>query len=220
MNEVVLVTGSESLTGRKLIEKLLTRGCRVIAPIAGKETETNDTGTENLTVLTWNRASWFSAKTVIRESIRLYGRIDAAWIVHRPSRVTRSFFESGSSDIEAVLEQDVKGSLAMIRDLLPHLESSAGFLGMVVSHGSGGPGGPMAGLAQGAFTGFTGAFIREAGPGLWTCGINSSSPDADGFTTALIRLWDEKPSRLRGRWYHYSEGRRPFAASAFSASIR
>ena len=216
MNEVTLVTGSESLTGRKLIEKLLMRGCRVIAPVAGKETETNVTGTENLNVLTWNRASWFSAKTVIRESISLYGRIDAAWIVHRPSRDTRSFFESGSSDIEAVLEKDVKGSLAIIRDLLPHLESSAGFLGMVVPHGSGGP---MAGLSQGAFTGFTGAFIREAGPGLWTCGINSSSPDADGFTTALIRLWDEKPSRLRGRWYHYSEGRRLFAASAFSDSI-
>lgn len=220
MNHVALVTGSESLPGWKLIEKLLARDCRVIAPVTDTEIETSPPGSPNLTFLTWNRASWFSAKAVVRESLRLHGRIDAAWIIHRPPAVPRSFPESDSGTIETVLEHTVKGSLAIIRDLLPHLENSAGFLAMVIPHIGGPPAGPMAGLARGAFTGFTEAFIREAGSSIFSCGISSASPNTDAFTSALIHLWHEKPPKLRGRCCRYTDRRRPFTTTAFSDTMR
>ncbi len=219
MNEVVLVTGSESLTGRKLIEKLLARGSQVVAPVAGKETDTKETGTPNLTVLTWNRSSWFSTKAVIREIIRRFDKIDAAWVLHQPTPSVQDFSEVGSSDIETVLEQSVKGSAALVREIIPLLEASGGFLGMVVPHRSGGAPGPLDALALGAFTGFSGSLIRETDPSLWACGFFCNSPDAEGFTADLIRLREEKPGKLRGRWYKYADGRRPFGGSSIVDTI-
>lgn len=219
MNEVVLVTGSETLTGRKLIEKLLARGSRVVAPIAGKETETNETGTPNLTVLTWNRSSWFSTKAVIREVLRRFGGIDAAWILHRHTSSDPDFAATGSSDIENVLEQSVKGSVALVRELVPVLEHSGGFLGMVIPHKAGAAPGPLDAMAYGAFKGFSESLIRETNPALWACGFFCNSPDADGFTTELLRLRDEKPGKLRGCWYRYTDGRGPFRGPSILQTI-
>lgn len=219
MNEVVLVTGSETLTGRKLIEKLLARGSRVVAPIAGKETQASETGTPNLTVLTWNRSSWFSTKAVTREVLRQFGRIDAAWILHQQSNVVQDFSEAGSSDIESVLEQSIKGTVALVRELAPLLINTGGFLGMVIPHRPGAAPGPLDSLAYGAFKGFSESLIAETNPALWACGFVCKSPDADGFTTDLIRLKDERPSKLRGSWYRYADGRRPFGGSSIVETI-
>jgi len=219
MNEVVLVTGSETLTGRKLIEKLLARGSQVVAPVAGKETDTNKTDTPNLTVLTWNRSSWFSTKAVIREIIRQFGRIDTAWLLHQPAPAVQDFSDAGSSDIELVLEQSIKGSIAMTREVLPLLEASGGFLGMVLPHRTGAAPGPLDALASGAFKGFSGALIRETNPLLWACGFQGNSPDADGFASEPLRVIDEQPDAPRGRWYRYADGRRPVGGSAFVDTI-
>lgn len=219
MNEVVLVTGSETLTGRKLIEKLLARGSQVVAPVAGKETDKGETGTPNLSVLTWNRSSWFSTKAVVCETIRIYGHIDAVWILRQASPARMAFSEAGSGDIEAMLEQSVKGSVALTREVLPALRTSGGFLGMVLPHRIGGSQGPLDALAEGAFAGFAGAVIRETDPSVWACGFAGGSPDADGFTSVVLEKWKERPQKLRGRWYRYSNGHRPFGGSGIVNSI-
>ena len=219
MNEVALVTGSETLTGRKLIEKLLARGTKVVAPIAGKETDTTESGASNLTVLTWNRSSWFSTKAVVRESLRLHGRIDAAWLLHHPPSTRSAFADATTGDIETVLEQSVKSSVALVRELSGPLSGSRGFLGLVLPYRTGVPAGPMDSLASAAFAGFAGTFAKEAGPVLWACGFTSTSPDADGFAADLVRLSDEKPEKLRGRWYRYTGGRRPFGGPSIVDSV-
>jgi len=216
MNEVVLVTGSETLTGRKLIEKLLAKGSQVVVPVAGKETEMKDTGTSNLTVLSWNRSSWFSAKAVVREVLRGFGRIDTAWVLHQPTAAVDIFSDSGSSSIETVLEHSVKGNVAMIRELISPLENSEGFLGIVVPHRTGGNISSLESMASGAFTGFSGSLFHETGTSLWACGFLCNSPDVEGFTDNLIQLQDEKPDKLRNRWFKYVEGRRPFGGSTIT----
>jgi len=213
MNEVVLVTGSETLTGRKLIEKLLSEGSRVVVPVAGKETDIKDTGTPNLTVLSWNRSSWFSAKAVIREVLRRFGRIDTAWILHQPAAAVDIFSDSGSSSIETVLEYSVKGNVAIIRELVSPLETSGGFLGIVIPHRTGGTISPLESLASGAFTGFSTSLFHETGTSLWACGFLCNSPDVEGFTDKLIQLQAEKPGKLRNQWFRYAEGRKPFGGS-------
>jgi len=218
MNEVVLVTGSETLTGRKLIEKLLARGSRVVAPVAGRETDTGAGGTPDLTVLTWNRASWFSTKAVVREAIRVHQRLDAAWLLHPATAARVPFAEAATGDIESVLEHSVKSTVAMVRELTPHLSDSGGFLGMVLPHRSGGPPDPLDALAKGAFAEFAGAVFRESPPSVFACGFIGHSPDADGFTDHLLRLQGERPEKLRSRWFRYTEGRRPFGGTGFADS--
>jgi hypothetical protein len=105
-----------------------------------------------------------------------------------------TFSEAGSGDIEAMLEQSVKGSVALTREVLPALRTSGGFLGMVLPHRIGGSQGPLDALAEGAFAGFGGAVIRETDPSVWACGFASSSPDAEGFTSAVLEKWDERPA--------------------------
>lgn len=219
MKEVVLVTGSETLTGRKLIEKLLARGVHVVAPVAGKETDTSETGNPNLTVLTWNRSSWFSAKAVIRETVRMLGTINGAWILHQNTSNIPDFVQAGGGDIENVLEQSVKGNIALTREIIPVLQACGGFLGMVIPHQPGGTPGPLEALSHGAFLGFAGSLIGYSGPSVWSAGFVCRSPNADGFTSDLIRLADTRPGKLRGRWYRYAEGRKPFGGPSIINSI-
>ena len=216
MSEVVLVTGSETLTGRKLIEKLLARGSTVVAPIAGRETEKNETGSPDLCVLTWNRSSWFSAKTVVRETLRLNGRIDAAWLLHQRRPATTPFAEAASGDVEEILEHGVKGGVALARELMPVLAAAGGFLGLVIPRSGGGDPGSLEALEDGAFAGFAASLVREVPPSLWSCGFACTSPDAEGFTDAVLDMYDRRPAKLRGRWFRYTEGRRPFGGPLFA----
>ncbi len=219
MDKVVLVAGGESALGRKMIKHLLDMNCRVIVPVDGdKMTVVSKTETDNLTVINWNRASWFSTKTVIRETLRLFHRIDAAWVIHEPMQTIKSFVELGSGDIEEVLDRTIKGSIAITRDLYSPLESTEGFLGLVLSHCLGVPGNTMYALAQGAFTGFAEAFIKEASSSIWTCGMQNFSTKPEAFATAIIQLWDERPERLRQRWYRFTEKPPAFKKMAFSDS--
>jgi len=219
MDKVVLVTGSETLTGRKLIEKLLIKGLHVVAPVAGKGTEIKETETPNLTVLSWNRASWFSTKAVIREVLRRFGTIDTAWVLHQPTTPVDIFSDSGSSIIEEVLEQSVKGNIAMIRELITPIRSSGGFLGIVIPNRAGGTMGPLEALASGAVTGFTTSLLQNADSSFWACGFLCKSPDVEGFTNELIRLHDEKPEKLRNHWFKYAEGRKPFGGATIVKTL-
>lgn len=219
MSEVALVAGSETLTGRKLIEKLLDRGIKVVAPITGKETDIAESGVSDLTVLTWNRSSWFSTKAVVRESLRLHGQIDSVWLFHHAVPSRSAFADTTTGEIEAVLEQSLKGSIALVRELTKPLSRSNGFLGLVMPYKTGAGLGPLDAMASAAFTGFAGSYMKEAGPVLWACGFASESPDADGFAEDVLRLSDERPKKLHGRWYRYSGTRHWLGKPSFVDSV-
>ncbi len=218
MEKVVLVSESESFVGRSLINILLKKGCQVIAVATGDETPADET--ERLITLSWNPASWFSTKAIVRESLRLFNHIDAVWIIHSSDKITKPFAEIDSSDIEKTLEQKIKGSIALSRELLAALESTDSFLGMVVPHETGARSGIMNGLSQGAFTGFATALMKEGDLKTWSCGMHSNSPDALEFSTAMVCLWEERPPRLRGRWYRHRSKPYLLKNSAFSNTIQ
>ena len=217
MQKAVLVTGGESPMGAKLIEKLLEKDYRVAAStdISSKEVMPPKLTSENLVRLVWNPGSWFSAKTVAREVIRKYQRLDAAWILHCPPWDLRSFADIGSADIERVLEHVVKGAIALTREILPLLEETSGFLGLIAAHGSGGA---LNALAEGAFLGFAEAIIKETSPRIWSCGMQSPSPDDAAFTESIVNLCEDRPPKLRGRWYCHTGKPRMLGQTSFSDS--
>ena len=220
MENTALVTGSETLLGRKLIEKLLARGYRVIAPIPGKAVEKDGTSNDRLTVIPWNRASWFSAKTVVRESLRRNGRIDAALLLHKDPKIAAPFAQAEPSDVEEVLEGTVKGTVALARELRAALGASEGILAFAVPHRTGQEPGPLDALALGAFLSFAQSLMAQPAGEAWTCGFRSVSTDADGYAEAILDSLGKKPPRLRGRWLFYADGRRPFGGPAVRKTVK
>ena len=193
--------------GQKITEKLIEKDCQVIVPMLNSESKPQGLHAENLTSIPWNPASWFSAKTVVRETIRRFHQLDAAWILHNPKLDFRPFAEIGNAHIEQVLENTVKGSLAITREIILALNTSGGFLGLVATHGSGGA---MNALTEGAFLGFAKTFIKETSSKIWSCGIQCSSPEIDAFADTLLRVWEDRPDKFRGRWYKHTGDRRLF----------
>ncbi|OQX28680.1 MAG: hypothetical protein B0D92_07635 [Spirochaeta sp. LUC14_002_19_P3] len=220
MNEVVLVSGTETSLGGKLIETILEQGSHVIVPFVGNATDIPDSGTENLTLFPWNRSSWFSTKTVIRESLRLFHQINSAWILHSPIQNLPALDGCTSSDIDNVLEQNIKGFVALTREIIPALKESNGFLGMVHAGSAEQSADTLDAMAEGAFTGFAETFIREAASSIWACGMHTASTDFDSFIAAMLKLRDEKPVQLRGRWYRHTDKQRLIKSLAYSNSIR
>ncbi len=223
MQEVVLVTGGETLTGRKLIEKLLSRGVRVVTPVAGRDSGVPETSTENLTVLGWNPSSWFSTKAIIRETLRLHGTLDAAFIVHHHLPLGQKLNETDSSAVETVMDQSVKGVVVLVRELVVWALNSRStnlFLGMVLPHLAGGKPEPLDAMADGAFKGLAVSVVEKNLPYLWSCGFFNNSPDAEGFAEALVARWQSRPEKLRGHWYRHSEGRWPLGGPGIISKIQ
>lgn len=214
MTEVVLITGSETLLGRKLIEKHLALGRSVVAPIAGKGTARSETGNEKLTVLSWNRASWFSAKAIVREAMRIHGRIDQAYVLHQEPQGVRPFAESDASEAEEVLENDVKGAYALTRELWPLLERHEGSAIFAVPHRPGSHRGSLEALAVGAFKGWTGALLERPGSAVWACGFQTESTDTESFCEKILQETSARTEKLRGRWLLYTERRRLLSGSS------
>lgn len=223
MSKVILVTGSNTLTGRKLIEKLLSQDYSVVTPIPGKDNEQPETGTRNLTVLNWNRGSWFSTKTLVREIQRIHGSLDAAFIInhHTPERI--SLDEVQSSNVENLLDNSVKSYVALVRELVSmpfRSGTDERFMGMVIPYRSGGGPGPLDALADGAYKGFASSVVKSSFPGWWNCGFVNNSVDTEGFAESVIDNWNKLPAKLQGCWFSYAEGKRPFRGSGIVNSIK
>jgi len=233
MKEVVLVVGSETLTGRKLIEKQLSLGNVVVAVIPGGNTQTNETETENLLVIEWNRLSWFSAKAVIREALIKFGRIDSAWLFYRRPESDGKLTEIPPENIDSAIDMSIRGNTAMTREILNAFNYTGTFekhgtsetentgeteniikekfFAMVMPHQSGRPSAadlsntPMENMTEKAFRGLADSVMQDKQRKVWFCGLISTSPDAEGFVDKIISLREELPKKLKNKWFLYND---------------
>ena len=220
MSKITLVTGSDTLTGRKLIEKLLHRDTHVIAPIQSNTKDIMNSNTSNLTTLTWNRFSWFSTKSMIREILQNHKTINAALILHSHAVFEKDFQEAPCNEIDNVMDYSIKGNVILMRELIPMLEASSGFLGMVIPHRSNWKTGPLHSLTDGAFAEFSKSIIHDLNSDIWSCGFHSRSSDVDKFCSEIIQAIRDKPRKLQNKWLLHTDGKKPFGGVTIKESIR
>ena len=195
MSKITLVTGSDTLTGRKLIEKLLHGDTHVVAPIQSSTKDIMTSNTSNLTTLTWNRFSWFSTKSMIREILQNHKTINAALILHSHAVSEKDFQEAPYNEIDNIVDYSVKSNIILMRELIPVLEASSGFLGMVIPHRSNWKTGPLHSLTDGAFVGFSESIIHEPGSNIWSCGFHSAPLMWTNSARKSYRLLETNPGK-------------------------
>ncbi|MDC7220630.1 MAG: hypothetical protein PQJ59_11910 [Spirochaetales bacterium] len=211
MSEVVLIAGSETLLGRKIVEKELARGNRVAAPVnSSKESGSGESSRENLLVVPWNRSSLFSAKTVIQETVRLWGIPDRAYIIDNSNRETAPFTDLSLADLDDTVDREIKGFLYLTNQLINTLKKkNSSSLFFIRPHHSKSESGMDRGMGE-FFRELADGIMRERLERLQTAGFISSTANAESCAESILEYASDLPEKARGEWLKISEKRNLF----------
>lgn len=162
MGKVILITGSETLLGRKLIEKNLAAGNKVIAPVISRDENSGEPQKNNLLVLPWNKSSIISSRTVIREGMRIFRSIDEAILVYSENKTNEQLSDFSTSEIDEAIESSIHGTVYLTRELLKIMEGdSAKVLSFALTRKNRHTGSPMEKGFLGFFRSFADAVISD-----------------------------------------------------------
>jgi len=120
MARTVLVADADSSTGKSLIHLLLDAGQNVIATTAFREEATKPEDIRNTPYLSihWNKRSPLSARNILLQGLNRFESIDEAIITLSPGKENQPFHEAKGADIEAKVDDSVKGTLFLLRELV------------------------------------------------------------------------------------------------------
>jgi len=212
MGKVILITGSETLLGRKLIEKNLAAGNKVIAPVISRDENSGEPQKNNLLVLPWNKSSIISSRTVIREGMRIFRSIDEAILVYSENKTNDQLSDFSTSEIDEAIESSIHGTVYLTRELLKVMESdSSKALSFVLTRKNRQAGSPMEKGFLGFFRSFADAVISTEGVP-FKCAFTSEVSDMDSFALFINSILAEKPEKGAGQWLDYREKKNLFSS--------
>lgn len=210
MSKLLLITGSETLLGRKVVEKALKLGYNIIAPVASKASSNAENNREDLLVLPWNRASVFSAKTVIREAERKMGPIERALFLSPASAEQNYLSEMSVAQIDDHIDNTLRGLSYLLRELFLHQQNLDNATlcfartqlknNLALQKGS-----------LGFFQSLADSIIQENHGNLSMCGFLSDSPDMDGYADFILQYLESLPEKAQGQWLKHSDKKNLFS---------
>lgn len=216
MAKVVLISDGDGNLGQRLSKIYQKEGAKVVllsesaeqvqAPAEGED--------PSFVEVPWNKGSIFSAKTVVREALRYFGRIDEA-IVLAPERDSLGSVEDISiNDIDEKIEKDVTGIIYLTREILDIMgKKKDGTLSFVAGNRSKGSNSSSihAGV-NGFFEAFTETVIVKGRTGLFQNGFLSGLDNNEGFAEFIYRINNEKNPKANGQWLHHSNKKSIFSS--------
>ncbi|MBN2657494.1 MAG: hypothetical protein JXR86_10560 [Spirochaetales bacterium] len=212
MGKVILITGSETLLGRKLIEKNLAAGNKVIAPVISRDENSGEPQKNNLLVLPWNKSSIISSRTVIREGMRIFRSIDDAILVYSENKTNDQLSDFSTSEIDEAIESSIHGTVYLTRELLKIMDGDpAKVLSFVLTRKNRQSGSPMEKGFLGFFRSFADAVITAEG-NPYKCAFTSEVTDMDSFALFINSILSDKPAKGGGQWLDYREKKNLFSS--------
>jgi NADP-dependent 3-hydroxy acid dehydrogenase YdfG len=214
MEKVVLITGSETLLGRKLVEKELYRGNLVAAPVSSKKDSSSgsESSRKNLMVLSWNRSSLFSAKTIMREVCRKWGRIDRALIIDPNLSGGLPFSELPVTDIDDMIDREIKGMLYLTRELLQLFQKQDEALLSYIRSGK--PSLEQNAAERGRsgfFRDFSDRLLEEKSENIYKIGFINAASNVDICADFILELCESQPEKACGEWLKATDKKSLFA---------
>lgn len=212
MGKVVLIAGSETLLGRKLVEKELDRGNRVVAPVnSTKEGVSGESSRKNLLVIPWNKPSLFSARTVLQETLRRWGAPDRAYILDGLPKETDPFADLSLADLDRMVDREIKGYLYLTHLLLDTLKGREGGALFFIRQVRGDGDSSLNRGISGFFREMSDALMTEKPDGVTLAGFLSRTTNVESCAESILDLTENLPEKARGKWLRITEKKSPFS---------
>jgi len=206
MEKVVLIAGSETLLGRKLIEVFLNAGCRVIAPVMTSQETLKESKNKNLLVIPWNRSSLISAKTVLRESLRTWNGIDQAVFVNPESKTPGQLHEIPFETIEDIMNTMLHGTIYLIKEILQHfIKEEQGAVAIAETRKGTEFSAPLDGVISGGFHNLAEGLLLTEAPQIFRCGFTSQITEMDEYAEFIRSVLSSRDPRADGEWLKFTE---------------
>jgi len=197
MPRAILVTEADSRLGAELVRLLVERGFSV-ASVMDASGRGDAAESRNPLLLSWNRRSPVSARSVLLSVLNAFETLDEALILEPPAATATSLAQASSADIDRALD-DAKGPLFLLREVLSTFSRTGrGTVGFVAG---GAPAGPVEAAAREAFRGLATAVLAAPGEGVVANGFQAGPGGADEYAAFIDRTLEEKGRKISGRWF-------------------
>jgi len=197
MPRAILVTEADSRLGAELVRLLVERGYSVAAVMdasgRGEAVESR-----NPLLLSWNRRSPVSARSVLLSVLNAFETLDEALLLEPPAATTASLVQASSAEIDRALD-DAKGPLFLLREVLSTFARTG--RGTVSFVAGGAAAGPVEAATREAFRGLTAAVLAAPGDGIVANGFQAGPGTADEYAAFIDRTLEEKGRKISGRWF-------------------
>jgi NAD(P)-dependent dehydrogenase (short-subunit alcohol dehydrogenase family) len=209
MSRSVLVTDIDTHLGNELVRLYLEAGHRVVAT-SGTEEALSSFGSaadESLAVVRWNRNSPASARNMVLKTLNTFDGLDELVLLGPDRPTPASLVQTTLADIEALVDNWIKGSLFLLRETLEHFERrAAGVVAMILPADTGDS--PMASTLHGAFASLCeGLLRRHTGAGsVVVNGYATGGQDIEGFAEFIMMNLAERGRIQTGRWFRFQSG--------------
>jgi NAD(P)-dependent dehydrogenase (short-subunit alcohol dehydrogenase family) len=213
VSETVLVVDGETPLGRGLVRLFRQSGYRVATTC--RKPEKADAGEEGSDVVRapWGRASPVSARNVLLKTLTSFERLDAAVFTFAPSLKRVLLHETEFVDIESAVDEWVRGTLFLLREVLGQLvRQGSGTLALVQSftRGDSSEYPPLEAMIRGAISELSTSLLASyGGEGVSVFRFETSSPKTEEYVRFVVESLTGvagRPSRQRTFRFRESSG--------------
>jgi len=206
MSKTILIIGSETLLGRKLIEVYLNSAYKVIAPVMTTQETLKSSEKPNLLVIPWNRSSLVSAKTVMREVYRKFSNLDEAIIVNPELNDTSLLEECDTEKIDEALYTFTHGTLYLIKEILECFRrQEKGILAFAETDKGLGTDSFIPSLIRGSFHNMAESLLLSKNGESIRCGFTSRLTEMEDYAQFIRGILESGDSKINGEWLLFSE---------------
>lgn len=169
-----------------------------------------------------NRRSPLSARSFVLRTVTRFGGIDEAVVLNTAEGENRPLHELPAAAIEEPVDNAVKGSFFILRELLSHFwERKAGLLSLVSTSYGSEILTPLDAAAAGSFRALGGSiFTYYENEPITVNGFESQSSKYDDFARFVISTNRDRGSKSHGKWFRHSERGGILAGISFSPGKR
>ena len=195
----VLVVDEENPLGRGMVRELRLAGWRVAATF--RKAERSDPAEDGSDILRtpWGKASPVSARNVMLRTLTAFERIDAVVFTFSPSLKRILLHEADYAEIEAAVDEWIRGTLFLLREALAQLvRQGSGVLALVEGHSREGSAvsPPLEAMVRGGIAELSASLLGSyGGEGVSILRFETSSPKTDQY----VRFVAETLAASRGR---------------------
>lgn len=190
MGRACLVTGK---SGPLLVEVVLqgaARGRELLVTRSG-HMDLGDVDEDTTSVISWNRRSALSARSVVLHATNVFGTVDEAIVIFAPTEESATFHESSIVSIEDRIDAEVKGYVYILREVLAQMmKQGSGRLALMMHHPPEDLLTPLEATAVGSFASLTNSLAHYyQNEPIMIDRLRSHSDDVAGYAAfALDRL--------------------------------